>query len=216
MPEVHLPHLDDHADHTTHPPAAPKKRGASLFKLALEVVLISAGVFLGLAGEQFRERRHEHELARAAIRRFHTEVTANRAAVAATDGYHATLKSDLSAWLSAAPAARKDVVLHMERSLAPVFFEHSAWDLALATQSLAYIDEDLAFELSRLYTAQQTVTQMQTGIMQTTIYTRSPATDPEGYFRSLNAFLGDLSYFEPVLMKAYDDVLPKLEAAAKD
>jgi len=45
-------------------------------------VLISSGVFRGLAGEHWRESRHERELAHAALRRFHTEVTANRKAVA--------------------------------------------------------------------------------------------------------------------------------------
>ena len=219
MPEVHLPHLDDHEDEVAAPaPTTPvyRSRGKGLFKLALEVVLISSGVFLGLAGEQWRESRHEQELARAALRRFHTEIAANRKAVATNDGYHATLKSDLSAWLKADAKTRPTLTLHMDRSLAPVFFEHSAWDLALATQSLAHIDEDLAFELSRLYRMQQGMDSLQATIVQSTVYTRSPKSDPEDYFTSLNAFLGDVTYIEPLLLKMYDDLLPKLDSALRE
>lgn len=219
MPEVHLPHLDDHDDELAAPsPIAPtpRSRGKGLFKLALEVVLISSGVFLGLAGEQWRESRHEHQLAQAALRRFQTEIAANRKAVAANDGYHATLKSDLSAWLKADARTRPTLTLHMDRSLAPVFFEHSAWDLALATQSLVHIDEDLAFELSRLYRMQQGMDTLQTAIVQSTVYTRSPKSDAEDYFTSLNAFLGDVTYIEPLLLKMYDELQPKIDAALRE
>jgi len=50
MPEVHLPHIDDDADDdddvSAIRPAADKAKGKSIVKIALEVVLISAGVFL--------------------------------------------------------------------------------------------------------------------------------------------------------------------------
>jgi hypothetical protein len=221
VPEVHLPHLDDHDDApaaTVAPTGAALhgSRGPSLFKLALEVVLIASGVFLGLAGEQWRETQHEHELARAALRRFRIEVTANRKGVVENRDYHATLKSDLGAWLNADTATRPTVQLHMDRSLAPVFFEHSAWDLALATQSLAHIDDDLAFDLARLYTAQQTFSELQTSIVQSTVYTGSAASDPERYFRSIHAFMGDVSYFDEKLPEMYDDVLKKLDAALRE
>ena len=192
---------------------AHRSRGKGHCKLALDLVRSSSGVFLGLAGEQWRESRHEQELARAALRRFHTEIAVNRKAVAANDGYHATLKSDLSAWLKADAKTRPTLTLHMDRSLAPVFFEHSAWDLALVTQSLAHIDEDLAFELSRLYRMQQGMDSLQATIVQSTVYTRSPKSDPEEYFTSLSAFLGDVTYIEPLLLKMYDELLPKIDAA---
>jgi hypothetical protein len=35
-----------------------------------------------------------------------------------------------------------------------VIFEHTAWDLALATQALSYLDPNLAFDISKVYTKQ--------------------------------------------------------------
>jgi hypothetical protein len=55
MPEVHVPKTAS---------------GKSLFKIVLEVSLISLGVFLGLMGEQWRERSEHHELAMESLRRF--------------------------------------------------------------------------------------------------------------------------------------------------
>ena len=71
MSHPYLPHLDDE-DEPREPHTPPEEAGAaepapvkqvrmswkSLPKIGLEVVLISAGVFLGLAGEQWRENRH--------------------------------------------------------------------------------------------------------------------------------------------------------------
>ena len=51
MPDIHVPKLEAHGS------------GHSIFKILLEVVLISAGVFLGLAGEQWRENARHRELA---------------------------------------------------------------------------------------------------------------------------------------------------------
>jgi hypothetical protein len=42
-------------------------------KILLEVVLITAGVFLGLAGESWRESREHRELAEQSLRRFREE-----------------------------------------------------------------------------------------------------------------------------------------------
>ena len=63
--------------------------------IGLEVVLISAGVFLGLMGEQWRERAEQRELASETLRRFRTEILANRSAVAANVNYHAELRREI-------------------------------------------------------------------------------------------------------------------------
>src|SRR5438067_11565036 len=82
MPEVHLPDLED--DHEAPVRQSPRFR---IPKLLLEVILISSGVFLGLAGEQWRESSHKRELAQSALRGFRRELDANRKAVAAAKDY---------------------------------------------------------------------------------------------------------------------------------
>lgn len=137
----------------------------------------------------------------------------NRKAVAAVTDYHANLKRDLDAYFKLEPRTPDMLKIGMTRGVAPVFFEQAAWDLALATQSLAHIDSELAFALSRVYTIQQTYAGTQNAIVTSTIYGRSMTQDFDGYWRSIDNYLGDVSYFDPAILNAYDEVLPQIDRA---
>lgn len=182
-----------------------EKREGWLFKAVVEVVLLSIGVFLALMGDQWRENAHNRELAAASLSRFRTEIEANRQAVAAVKDYHATLLKSLQAYLAADPAARKDVVVRIS-GLQPVFFEDTAWNLAIATESLGHIDGQTAYELSRIYGLQRTYAEMTRGIMQA-IYLRPM----EENYQGLRAYYGDLVLWEPQLLRLYEEILPKLD-----
>jgi len=197
VPDVHVPHFEG--------------RSKSLLKIGLEVLLISAGVFLGLLGEQWREHAHQRELAELSLRRFRTEIVANRKAVAGVKDYHVTLKKSVDTFLKADAKARRDLDVDM-RGLQPANFEHTAWDLALVTQSLAYIDPQLAFALSRIYTGQQTYVDLSRGMMQR-MYLRTPAEDTPGFLSAVSIYYGDLVILEPGLLSQYDDVLPQIDRA---
>jgi hypothetical protein len=176
MPEVHLPHLEDEEDEDQpETPGAERHhspRGKGLLKLALEVLLISAGVFLGLAGEQWRESREHHERALASLRRFRTELVDNRKAVADVRDYHVTLRTNLRKYLAASPEQRKTISIGMQ-GVRPAFFETTAWDLALVTQALADIEEDVAYDISRVYRIQQGHVQLSQGMLNS-MYINSP------------------------------------------
>ena len=58
-------------------------RSRWLLKIAVEVALISVGVFLALMGEQWRERAHARELARDSLQRFRVELVRNRKSIEA-------------------------------------------------------------------------------------------------------------------------------------
>jgi len=199
MPEVHLPRLG-------HGPG-----GSSLLKIVLEVILIGGGVFLGLAGEQWRENAHNRELAEMSLRRFRTEMQANRKAVAAVKDYHAVTLKALNAYFAANANARKALSVNIE-GLLPAFFDHTAWDLALATQSLAYIDEELAFGLSRIYNAQNMYSGLTSGITQA-MYLRTPTESEDGFMAAVQVYFSDLAGMEPKLLELYDELIPRLDRA---
>ena len=82
-----------------------------------------------------------------------------------------------------------------------LFFEQAAWDLAIATQELVYVDADLAFKRSRAYTLQREYVQLQRTIVQSTISGQSWTQDIESVLRSILNYLGDVSYFDPVMLR---------------
>jgi hypothetical protein len=213
MPEVHVPKLDEHDPPGARARAAVahRPRGQSFLKIALEVVLIGTGVFLGLAGEQWRESARHRELAEASLRRFRSEILTNRKAVAGVTDYHVTTKKGLDTYLAADRKRRQSVEVHLN-GLQPVFFEHSAWDVALATQSLAYIDTQLAFAFSRIYTTQQTYADLTRGIMQA-LYIRPPDENAAAFINAAAVYYGDVVYLEPQLLRMYDELLPQIDRA---
>jgi hypothetical protein len=215
VPDVHLPNLEDEDETVPHDaPARPLPGRAlhgsrSLLKIALEVLLISTGVFLGLMGEQWREHAQHRELAEASLRRFRTEIATNGKTVAGVKDYHVTTKKSLDAYFAADAKTRQinDVRIN---GLQPVFFEHTAWDLALVTQSLAYVDPSLAFALSRIYTAQQEYADLSRGIMQA-MYLRTPTENLEAFLAAVAVYYGDVVLMEPRLLSMYDEVLPQID-----
>lgn len=223
MPEVHLPHLDDEEEAGAESPPdgrAPSlrarpdvtHRSKSLLKLGLEVLLIGTGVFLGLMGEQWRERAHHRELAEQSLRRFRNEIVANRRAVAAVKDYHTKTKKSLDAFFAADAKTRstRDVTV---LGIQPASFERTAWDLALMTQSLTYVDPSLAFAFSRIYTIQQGYAELSRGILQA-MYLLPPMTEnPTAFFGALSIYYGDIVLYEPKLLELYDEILPQIDRA---
>lgn len=219
MPEVHLPHLDDESDE--HPPAVTpdavpppgRGRGKSALKLALEVLLIATGVFLGLAGEQWREAREHRERAQASLRRFRTELIDNQKTVAGVREYHATLRTSLRQFLRATPEERKSISVKID-GVRPALFETTAWDLALATQSLADIPEDVAYDISRVYRIQQNYMQLSQGMLNS-MYINTPYAGGEAFLGAIAVFLDDVTALEPQLLTLYDELLPKIAAVER-
>jgi hypothetical protein len=201
VPDIHVPKLGEHTS------------GKSVVHIALEVILISAGVFLGLMGEQWRENARHRELADEAMRRFRTEIVENRKAVAAVKDYHVTLQKQLAAEL-AKPAAKRSGERIEFHGIRPATFDHAAWDLALGTQSLSYIDSDLALPLSSVYNLQDRIAEMTRGVMQA-MYMAPPTDDRNtmSFLSSVLVYYGDMTIFEPRLLAMYDDILPRIDRA---
>ena len=183
-----------------------------VWKALLEVVLISAGVFLGLAAEQWRSNAQHREQAHAALQRFRTEIQSNQAAVNKVKDYHATARQTIAAYLD--PKLRSTVSLRMQ-GVQPAVFEHTAWDLAIATQALADIDDVLAFELARIYGMQEQYNGLSRGLTQA-MYMRPPSQELEPFLHSVKVYYDDVVMYEPALSTMYEKVLPLLDKALRD
>src|SRR5687767_15897080 len=114
-------------------PEAPRRHWA-VGRPIVEVVLIAIGVFLGLAAEQWRDRADRNERAAETLRRIHAEMAANRDEVKRVVDYHVEAQRRLKEFLATPAAKRKEMSVRLE-GIQPVQFEHTAWQLALATQA---------------------------------------------------------------------------------
>ena len=95
--------------------------------------------------------------------------------------YHVEMRKRIEAYLAADANARKSLDVVM-RGVQPVTFEHTAMDLAIATQSLNYIDRGLAFDLSRIYSAQDDYAVLSRAVLQA-MSLRPPSENLDGFFK---------------------------------
>lgn len=205
MPDVHLP----------------KVHSTSFWHLLLEVLLISVGVFLGLFGEQWRQTREHRETARQSLERLATELRANEAAVKAVSDYHAKERPLLQEYFAADTAARRTRALRFD-SIRPARFQHSAWNLAIATQSLVYIDPALAGDLSKVYEIQDDYEAETNSLVQALFVPQNAlalaGANREGgasdaFLSAALIYFNDLSFREPQLIALYDDLRPRIDRA---
>jgi hypothetical protein len=224
MSDIHVPHLDEGDEEPDAGAAAeaPNRRRSwkSPFKFALEILLISTGVFLGLAGEQWRENRRHHELANMCLRRFQAEFRANRAEVLRVRDTHVKELKDLQAYFTAHGNELTAHILDPKKPLPlpmpdtvtdSAGVDFSAWDLALATQSLAYIDPDLVAEMSSAYRMQEIYQAAHRAIQQT----QYSITDTVYYLHGVRNYFDDASLYEELLLKRYEAILSRLDKSIR-
>ena len=211
-----------------HPLSHPRSVGV----FVTELVMISVAVFLGLLADQWRESRQFQAAGLAALSRLQAEVLTNQKMVTAERDYHQRMLKDLTAFVNAArvfpydthpmawktprPGDRKaffDANPRLEGTH-PIFFEHTAWDLAVVTQALAHIDPDLAYRISRVYTQQAL---FQTYEMNFVATITTPASLADGmvaaYAESLWQYFGDVDYQEKRLLEQYETLIPAVNQA---
>jgi hypothetical protein len=210
----------DHAEASALAPATPDPiaprdtppwhRG-SWSKILVEVALITIGVFLALLVDEWRERAEHRQLAEDTLRRIRTEFRANRTAVAVVKDKHVDSLKRISTYFNADAASRATLPYPFVATN-PAFLEYTAWDLAIATQALGYLDPDVAQATAHVYAVQRQLdgaTRDATHVM----YLQAGNADPTILTRSLSVYFGDCTLIEPRLLKLYDQILPRLDAA---
>ena len=179
-------------------------------KILLEVALITLGVFLALLVDEWRERAGHQQLAEDTLRRFRTEFRTNRAAVAAVRDKHESSFKRIQAYFAAEPDARATMA-YPNSATDPAFMEYTAWDLAIATQALSYVDADLAQRVAHVYAVQRQLDGATRDIT-LVMYSRAGDPDPAPLSIALATYFDDCNLIEPRLLKLYDEILPVLDA----
>ncbi len=192
--------------------------GKSFLNLLFEVVLIAVGVFLALWANNWHEEREHRALATSALRNFATEMETNRQAIQHNRSYHEKLAGELDQFLKSSQPPSEE---HFNESvhflgLRPVTFEHTAWDLALATQALSYLKPELAFRISEVYTNQGAFQTLESNFLASAFTPSSLASDNmKGLATAMKVYLADVNIPEPALVQRYDEVIPKVRASLR-
>ncbi len=193
--------------------------GKSFLNLFFEVVLIALGVFLGLLANNWHEEREHRAQARAALRNFVEEMEANYQATQSNRQYHETLARELHEFLASKEPPtdeRYKKTVHFE-GMRPEIFEHTAWDLALATQALSYLNPDLAFDISKVYTKQNAFQKLEDSFLASAFTPSGLSSDNlKGLATAMEIYLIDVNQLEPALVSRYEKIIPEIKRASGD
>ena len=188
----------------------------SFLNLFVEVALITVGVFLALWANNWHEDREHRAQAQAALRNFAGEMEANRDATERNRQYHETLARELNQFLRSKEFPSEER-LHKEvhfEGVRPVIFEHTAWDLALATQALSYLKPDLAFEISKVYTQQNVFQILENSYLASAFTPASLSSDNvKGFATAMLLYLADVNQLEPAMVSRYEKIIPEVKRA---
>src|SRR2546421_12647959 len=187
----------------------------SLLNIILEVVLISIGVFLALWANNWHEEREHRALAHSTLRNFADELRANQRAVRSERQYHETLARQLHEFLiSNEPPTEERLQKRVQfKGVRPIIFEHTAWDLALATQAFSYLKPELAFDISKVYTQQNAFQTLENTYLAAAFSPASLSGDNvKGFATAMVIYLRDVNQQEPVILQLYDKVIPEVNS----
>jgi hypothetical protein len=188
----------------------------SYLDLFFEFVLVTIGVFLALWANNWHEDQEHRANARAALRNFLAEMELNRDATQRYRAYHETLERELNQFLRSNEPTSQDRLkkdVHFE-GVRPVIFEHTAWDLALATQALSYLEPDLAFDISKVYTQQSAFQTLENSFLTSAFSPASMSNDnPKGFATAMMFYLIDVNQKEPAILTLYEKVIPEIKGA---
>ena len=190
-------------------------RSKTLLKLLTEVGLVSLGVFLALIAGQWRDTREHRAQALVTLRYFREDILANARAVTQERAYHTALAEEVGRFLkSPAPRTTQGFAQAVHfRGIHPVTMEHTAWELAVANQTLSNIPPHLAYAISRVFTRQQAFQLLEDSYLQSAFTPSAFANqDPTGYATAMSVYLADVNLQEPALLEAYGALLTEIDA----
>jgi hypothetical protein len=91
-------------------------------------------------------------------------------------------------------------------------FDYSTWDVAVATESLAYIDPDVVAMISDAQRMQRMIEEDHRAIAQVLFSFQNQV----HWLRGVTAYFGDTALHEKLLLERYDKLLPRLDKAIED
>ena len=182
----------------------------------VEAILLTMGVALALAAEQWRESRtHERQAMGAAVA-IEEELAANRNAVAAAAAYHGSLLDSLRARAREGGPPPGPSLFH-RGFVAPATVSTAAWQTASETGALEHLPHALVLQLSRTYGPQaryERQAEVAAGLVYQELY-RGGLEGVTANHRNLGHLIGAFFYRERNLGTRYDSTLAALATHVK-
>ena len=175
--------------------------------MLVESVLVVGSILLALALDEWNEDREFEDLASRSLVNFEREIQQNRLRVEDVTLFHAGLRDVLANMDASGRAVPTTTIRNIMESFQPALLVSTAWETAVATGALGYMDYDVVAGLSLTYNMQERlVTLNQSGLNDLLVGGfRSGEADLLVY--AANRYMRELTEAEQRLQGVYDLVL---------
>ena len=176
-------------------------------RVLVESLLVVGSILLALALDEWNEDREFEDLASRSLVNFEREIQQNRLRVEDVSLFHAGLRDVLANRDASGTAVPTTTIRNIMEGFQPAILVSTAWETAVATGTLGYMDYDVVAGLSLTYNMQgRLVTLNQSGLNDLLVGGfRSGDADLLVY--TANRYMRELTEAEQRLQGVYDLVL---------
>ncbi len=182
-------------------------RRSWILRVLAESVLVVGSILLALALDEWSEDQDYQDLATLSLTNFEREIQQNRLRLEDVTLFHVGLRDVLNNMDASGAAVPANTIRNMMEGFQPAILVSTAWETAVATGALGYMDYDVISGLSLTYNLQERLVALnQSGLNDLLVGGfRSGETDLLVY--SATRYMRELTGAEQRLQGVYDLVL---------
>ncbi len=187
---------------------------SSVVTLTIQILSIIFSILLALSLNEWKEGKNNEHLALTTLRNFRIELENNKRAIETALRDQRKFLRSLQDGTAQLQAKNEKVLILPEMNLPDVVT--SAWETALSTKALAYIDYDVIVKLSELYLQQKWLLSLEDKVFQTILSPYSyEKRNSDNLAKSLYVSLKNIMDVEGKLLAMYETSIQKIEVQAE-
>ena len=182
-------------------------RRSWISRVLVESVLVVGSILLALALDEWNEDREFEDLARRSLANFEREIQQNRLRLEDVTPFHGGLRDVLANLDARGADVPATTIRNVLEGFQPALLVSTAWETAVATGALGYMDYDVVAGLSLTYNLQERLVTLNRSGMNDLLVGGFRSGEPDLLVYTANRYMRELTEAEQGLQGVYDLVL---------
>ena len=172
--------------------------------MLVESVLVVGSILLALALDEWNEGQDYQDLATLSLLNFEREIQQNRLRLEDVTPFHVGLRDVLANMDAGGAAVPATTIRNVLEGFQPALLVNTAWETAVATGALGYMDYDVVAGLSRTYNLQEQLTTLSRSGMNDLLMGGFRSEETYLLIYTANRYVRELTEAEQGLQVVYD------------
>ncbi len=182
-------------------------RRAWISRVLVESLLVVGSILLALALDEWNEGQDYQDLATLSLVNFEREIQQNRLRLEDVTPFHVGLRDVLANMDAGGAAVSTTTIRNILEGFQPALLVSTAWETAVATGALGYMDYDVVAGLSRTYNLQEQLVTLSRSGMNDLLMGGFRSGETDLLIYTANRYVRELTEAEQGLQVVYDLVL---------